>query len=92
VSVTIYCGQPAPAGDADSDSDHADIITKQPNNWQKATMMMSDETERRPLVVRMPEEIKTWIEEKAVQDERSQNTVVVRILRARMMMDAERTG
>jgi hypothetical protein len=61
-----------------------------PKNWQKATAMMSDETERRPLVVRLPEEIKTWIEEKAVQDERSQNTVVVRILRARMMIDAEK--
>jgi predicted HicB family RNase H-like nuclease len=53
-------------------------------------MMIHDETERRPLMVRLPEEIKTWIEEKAAEDERSQNTVVVRILRARMMIDAEK--
>jgi uracil phosphoribosyltransferase len=52
--------------------------------------MMSDETERRPLVVRLPAEISTWVEAKAAEDERSQSTVVVRILRARMMMDAEK--
>jgi len=46
--------------------------------------------EERKVLVRLPGEIKTWIEEKAAQDERSQNTVVVRILRARMMMDAEK--
>jgi predicted transcriptional regulator len=48
--------------------------------------MIRDETERRPLVitVRLPDAIKTWIEEKAVQDERSQNAVIVRALRARM--------
>jgi hypothetical protein len=41
----------------------------------------------------LPEEIKVWIEEKAAEDERSQNTVVVRILRARMAVDkAEAAG
>jgi len=35
----------------------------------------------------LPEQIKTWIEEKAAQDERSQNAVVVRILRAKMIAE-----
>ena len=39
------------------------------------------------MLVRLPEEIKTWIEEKAAQDERSQNYVMVRILRARMIAE-----
>jgi hypothetical protein len=51
--------------------------------------MRKNEAERK-VCWSLPEEIKTWIEEKAVQDERSQNTVVVRILRARMMIDAEK--
>jgi hypothetical protein len=46
--------------------------------------MARDETERRHLYIRLPDEIKTWIEEKAAQDERSQNAVIVRALRARM--------
>jgi hypothetical protein len=54
-------------------------------------MIRKDEAERKVLF-RLPAEVKTWIEEKAAQDERSQNTVVVRILRARMMIDAEKAG
>jgi predicted transcriptional regulator len=50
--------------------------------------MARDETERRHLYIRLPDEIKTWIEEKAAQDERSQNAVIVRALRSKM--DAER--
>jgi hypothetical protein len=45
------------------------------------------ENERRTLVLRLPDEIKTWIEAKAVQDERSQNSIVVRTLRG--VMDHE---
>jgi predicted HicB family RNase H-like nuclease len=61
---------------------------KQEKHRKGLQMARKDEAERKVLV-RLPEEIKTWIEEKAAQDERSQNTVVVRILRARMMIDAE---
>jgi hypothetical protein len=50
----------------------------------------SREAAERKVCWSLPAEIKAWIEEKAAQDERSQNTVVVRILRARMMMDAEK--
>jgi hypothetical protein len=49
--------------------------------------MIHDETDRRPLMVRLPDAIKTWIEEKAAQDERSQNSVIVRTLRG--VMDHE---
>ena len=52
-------------------------------------MVRKNEAERK-VCWSLPEEIKTWIEEKAARDERSQNTVVVRILRARMMIDAEK--
>jgi hypothetical protein len=53
-------------------------------------MVRKHEAAERKVCWSLPEEIKTWIEEKAAEDERSQNTVVVRILRARMMMDAEK--
>ena len=55
-------------------------------------MVRKNEAERK-VCWSLPEEIKTWIEEKAAEDERSQNTVVVRILRARMVADkAEAAG
>jgi plasmid stability protein len=46
--------------------------------------MISDETERRPLVVRLPYAIKTWLENEAARNDRSQSSEVVRILRACM--------
>jgi predicted transcriptional regulator len=39
------------------------------------------------MLIRVPDEIKTWIEEKAAQDERSQTAVIVRALRAMMAME-----
>jgi hypothetical protein len=48
------------------------------------TMMIQDEPERRALSVRLPHDIKVWLENEAARDDRSQSTIVVRILRARM--------
>jgi hypothetical protein len=64
----------------------ADVSTR-----DKARIMVrKHEAAERKVCWSLPEEIKTWIEEKAAEDERSQNTVVVRILRARM--DADKAG
>jgi predicted HicB family RNase H-like nuclease len=52
-------------------------------------MIRRNETDQK-VWFRLPEEIKTWIEEKAAEDERSQNAFVVRLLRARM--DADRAA
>jgi predicted transcriptional regulator len=50
--------------------------------------MIRDESERRQMMaIRLPGTIKTWVEEKAVQDERSQNAIIVRALRR--LMDQE---
>jgi hypothetical protein len=50
-------------------------------------MVRKREAAERKVCWSLPEEIKTWIEEKAAEDERSQNSVVVRTLRG--VMDQE---
>lgn len=48
--------------------------------------MIHDEpvTERRPLSVRIPADIRTWLQAEAVRNGGSQSSEVVRILRARL--------
>jgi hypothetical protein len=50
-------------------------------------MMVRVEPERQPLSIRLPREIKTWLEAEAARNDRTQNSEIIRTLRARM--DAE---
>jgi hypothetical protein len=46
------------------------------------------------MAIALPHDVKHWVESEAERDDRSQNSVVVRALRARMQQDrrAERDG
>ena len=48
------------------------------------TMAFRVEAERQPLVVRLPHDIKAWLESEALRNGGSQSSEVVRILRARL--------
>lgn len=52
-------------------------------------MMIQDEPEFRTLSVRLPHNIKTWLEDEAARNGRSQSSEVVQILRA--YMETEQT-
>jgi Arc-like DNA binding domain len=45
-------------------------------------MKIQDETERRTLSVRLPQNVATWLEAEAVRNDRSLSSEVVQILRA----------
>ena len=47
-------------------------------------MMIQDEPERLTLSIRLPRDIKTWLEAEAARNDRTQNSEVIRSLRARM--------
>jgi hypothetical protein len=47
-------------------------------------VVMAEMADRAEMVIRLPRDIKTWVEKQAAQDASSQNSVLVRALRATM--------
>ena len=55
-------------------------------------MMTHDETERRPVLIRVSKEVKTWLEAEALRNGRSQSSEAAQILRARMADELKKAG
>jgi hypothetical protein len=54
------------------------------NKAPRVMMMNQAESEFRTMSIRLPHDIKTWLEAEAARNDRSQGSEVIRTLRARM--------
>jgi hypothetical protein len=54
--------------------------------------LMHKRTDRAEMVVRMPQDVKGWLEKEAARTGASQNSEIVRCLRARMEAEQRATG
>jgi hypothetical protein len=63
-------------------------------NHLKEVLSMSDETgeERRPLLIRLPHEVASWIEKEAARNRASRNSEIIRAIRLRMDTEPKRVA